>query len=70
MNKIEMAIELLTMAREEQKRMERMDKELKEAEWDWEKRCKIMNRYSPTPKRQVINDYLKMARRLIVEAYV
>lgn len=37
MNKIEMAIELLQIAREEQKRMDWMNKELSEADqkWDW-----------------------------------
>ena len=72
MNKIEMAIELLQMAREEQKNMDRMNKELLEAKqkWDWEKESEIRRRYSPIPKRSVINDCLKMARRLIHDAYV
>ena len=69
MDKLEMAMELIRRAQEEKRRMEAMRKELNAVGWDWAKRNEIAARYSPTPARAFINDSLKMARRLLVEAY-
>lgn len=69
MDKLEMAMELIRRAQEEKRRMEAMRKELNAVGWDWAKRNEIAARYSPTPTRAFINDSLKMARRLLVEAY-
>ena len=46
-----------------------MRKELNAVGWDWAKRNEITARYSPIPARAFINDSLKMARRMLVEAY-
>lgn len=69
MDKLEMAMELIRRAHDDQKRMEAMNKELEKVGWDWPKRFEIEKKYYPIPRKAVINDSLKMARRLLVEAY-
>lgn len=70
MDKLEMAVELIRQAQNERKRLEGMNKELEKVGWKWEDRVKVYEKYSPTPHKSVINDSLKMARRLIMEEYI
>ena len=69
MDNLEMAMILIRRAQEEKRRMEAMRKEMNAVGWDWAKRNEIAARYSPTPTRAYINDSIKMARRLLLEAY-
>lgn len=70
MDKLELAMELIRRVQNDQKRMEAMNKELEKAGGGWAKRIEIEKKYYPIPRKTVINNSLKMARRLISEAYV
>lgn len=74
MNKLEIALELVRRANEERKRLDAYNKELSKfyasGSRSWEDRNKIEAKYYPTPRKSVINDSLRMARRLLIEEYV
>ena len=73
MDRLDMAIALIQEAKEERKRLEAMNKEIDKIGLGvdyWDKRMEIENRYSPTPHKSVINDNLKMARRILIGEYM
>lgn len=74
MDKLDMALELVKRAQQERKRLEAYNKELRAfyagGSRSWEERSKIEIKYCPTPRKSVINDSLKMARRILIEEYV
>lgn len=69
MNHFDMALALIQEAKEEKKRLENFNKEYSKAD-DWDQISKVYDKYSPVPKKSIINDNLKMARRLLIGEYV
>lgn len=75
MDGLSIAIDLLIEARDEKARLEEYNKEIKdvykiEDNMDrWNEQFRINNKYNPIPKRQVIKDNIKMARRLLLKEY-
>lgn len=79
MDRLDMAIALIQEAKEEKERLVNYEKEYAEA-WKldreitdgdrWKNRNKVFNKYPRTPKKSVVNDNLKMARRLLVDEYM
>lgn len=69
MDRLDMALELIREAQEEKKRLEAFNNEYAKAS-GWEEISKLYDKYSPTPKKSVINDNLKMARRIIIGEYM
>ena len=77
MDKLEVAVELIRRAQQERKRPDAYTKEIERLRSNppggrayWDERSKIELKYSPTPRKSVINDSLRMARRLLIEEYV
>lgn len=74
MDKLEIAIELIRRAQQERKRLDAYNKELEKyyasGSRSWEERSKIELKYSPTPRKSIVNDSLRMARRMLAEEYV
>lgn len=75
MDRLDMALALIQEAKEEKTRLEAFNKALKEIPpYDdpdhWKAWRQVYDRFSPTPKKSVINDNLKMARRILVGEYV
>lgn len=74
MDYLKTAIALIQEADEEKKRLEDMEKAISKIKPDtperWRKIYEIQTRYSPTPRKSVINDNLKTARRLLARAYM
>lgn len=74
MDRLDMAIELIREAKRERKRIEDMDREIKaireiSGSDYWRERCAIEAKYSPLPHKSVINDNLKIARRILLGEY-
>ena len=73
MDRLDMAIALIQEAKEERKRLEAMKKEIAKIPRGsdyWNMRYDIERRYTPTPHKSVINDNLKMARRILIGEYM
>ena len=74
MDKFEMAIELIRRAQNESIRLMAFNRALDKARstpgYTWEHRYKIEQQFSPIPHKSVVNDSLKMARRLLKEEYI
>lgn len=74
MDNFEMAIALIEQARDESIRLVTFNRALNEARatpgYTWEHRCKIEQQFTPIPRKSIINDSLKMARRFLKEEYV
>lgn len=74
MDKLDLALELVRIAKNERNRLDAYNKEIKafyaSGSRSWEERYRIEQRYSPTPHKSVINDSLKLARRMLAEEYV
>ena len=70
MDKLEVALELIRRAQHERKRLDSLNKELDRVGYKWVDRCEIEKKYAPLPHKSVINDSLKMARRLLKEEYI
>ena len=78
MDRLEMAIELINEVRLERDRLEDYKREYREAfekdstypGYTFKNRFEVMDKYSPLPKKSVINDYLKMARRILLGEYM
>jgi hypothetical protein len=68
------ALSLISEAEEELKRLEAMEKEIAKIKRDkpikWSEIYDVEKRYSPIPRKSVINDNIKIARRLLLRAYV
>lgn len=73
MDKLDLAITLLNEAKTEKKRLDEMtakiDK-LKNGPDYWTDRYAIEASYKPMPRKSVINDSIKMARRYLLESYM
>lgn len=69
MDNLEMAIALLQGAINERNRLQEHDEEIAKCQ-TWEEECRVYEKYKRIPKKSLINDNLKMARRLILESYM
>ncbi len=74
MDNFEMALALIKQAQNESIRLMTFNRTLDEARatpgYTWEHRMKIESQFSPIPRKSIVNDSLKMARRLLKEEYV
>lgn len=75
MDRLSMAIALIQEAQEEKKRLAEYNAALEEVppydhQYHWKALNEVYEKFSPTPKKSVINDNLKMARRLLIAEYV
>lgn len=72
MDRLDTAIALIQEAKEERKRLEAMKKEIDKIPRgsDWRAKYEIETRYKPTPRKSVVNDNLKTARRLLALEYM
>lgn len=74
MDRLEMAMALIEEAKAEKARLDKYNGEIqklfKTKGWTWQQRYEIDKRYSPVPKKSVINDNIKTARRLLLMARV
>lgn len=79
MDRLEMAISLIEEAQEERRRLIGYERAYLEAfekdtadpnKYTWENRNKVFKAYHPIPKKSVINDNLKMARRILLGEYM
>ena len=70
MDKLEIALALIRRAQHERKRLDSLNKELERVGFNLAARYEIEGRYTPLPRKSVINDSLKMARRILKEEYV
>ena len=69
MDRLDMALILIQEAKEEKDRLESFKKEYSKAS-GWDQISKVYEKYDPVPKKAIINDNLKMARRILVREYV
>ena len=73
MDRLKIAIALIQEAEAEKKRFEAMEKEIDKIPRDgfyMKRRYEIEARYSPIPRKSVVNDDLKIARRLLALEYM
>ena len=75
MDRLSMAIALIQEAQEEKKRLAEYNAAREEVppydhQYHWKALNEVYEKFSPTPKKSVINDNLKMARRLLIAEYV
>lgn len=78
MDRLEMAIELIKEAQRERDRLEEFNREYEKAlEKDvagdspsCRHRWAVEDKFSPIPKKSVINSYIKMARRILAGEYM
>ena len=73
MDRLDMAVALIQEAKEERKRLEAMEKEIDRIPRGpnyLRTRYEIEDRYSPVPRKSVVNDNLKTARRLLAREYM
>lgn len=75
MDKLNIALALIEEAKAEKKRLEEYQKEYANlpaygAPGHWEAWNKLDEKFSPVPKKSVINDNLKMARRYLRDEYI
>ena len=75
MDRLDMAIALLQEAKAEKERLAEFEDELSKVprrptcEADYEKRDRFWDKWPRIPKKSVINDNIKMARRLLLGEY-
>lgn len=75
MDRLEIAIALIQEAQAEKQRLDKIDGEIKklrgleDAEY-WQKRAEIYTRFAPFPRKSIINENLKVARRLLKDEYI
>ena len=67
MDYLKTAIVLIREADEEKKRLNAMEIEKARCN-DWRERYDVEARYTPIPRKSVINDNIKTARRLLLRA--
>lgn len=77
MDRLEMVIELVQEAKREKKRLENYEKEYRNAlqndrafNLGYRTRSEVDEKYHPLPKKSVVNDNLKMARRILLGEYM
>lgn len=74
MDKLEMALMLIQDAKDEKKRLAEFEEQKKhippfsDSNY-WDAVVDLYKRFKPTPKKSIINDNLKMARRLLLAEY-
>lgn len=69
MDKLEMAIELIKEAQRERDNIKNYNTKMKMAE-SWDEMRAIWDFYDHIPKKSIVNDNLKMARRLLADEYI
>ena len=69
MNDIDVALHLIIEAKAEMERYNAYQHDLSVAK-DWKERDEVYKRYETTPTKAIVNDNLKMARRLLKKAYM
>lgn len=74
MGYLKTALSLINEAVQEKERLEAMEKEIEKLKRlkpiPWSEIYEIQARYSPIPRKSVINDNLKIARRYLLRAYL
>lgn len=79
MDRLDMALALIQEAKEEKARLEAFTAEYNRAaeidlrdpeKYSWAERRKVYNKFTPTPHKSVVNDNLKMARRILSGEYM
>lgn len=79
MNRLDMAIALIQEAKEEKVKLEAFTAEYNLAaeidlgdpeKYSYAERQKVYNKFTPTPHKSIVNDNLKMARRLLAGEYM
>lgn len=74
MDRLDLALALIQEAKQEKKRLNVMAADIAKIPDDdpdyWKKRYAIESRYSSTPHKSVVNDNLKMARRILAGEYM
>ncbi len=79
MDRLDMALALIQEAKEEKARLEAFTAEYNRAaeidlrdpeKYSWVERQKVYNKFTPTPHKSVVNDNLKMARRILAGEYM
>lgn len=75
MDRLNMAIALLEEAKKEKENLEIYNRELKKIPrygepGHWEAYDRLLTKFPRTPKKSVINDNIKMARRLLLGEYM
>ena len=75
MDRLDIAIDLIKEARTEKLRLQELDKKIKslrgldDREY-WERRSEIEAEFSPLPHKSIVNDNLKVARRILKDEYL
>ena len=75
MDRLDMAIALLQEAKREKENLEIYNRDLKKIPGygepgHWDALDQLLKRFPRTPKKSVINDNIKMARRLLLDEYM
>ena len=74
MDNLELAIALVTKAKEENDRLKNMERRLSKLSTSdpdyWKKFESIRYSYNPVPKKTSVNDYIKLARRILSNCYL
>ena len=71
MDRFDMAVGLILEAQAEKQRLEKMNAEMekvkaKNPDYGWIDLIEVEQKYSPTPRKSVVNENIKMARRLLM----
>lgn len=73
---LKIARALIDKAIDEKERLAKLNAELdklgddhKDSEY-WTRYDRVRYKYSPTPRKAAVNDYIKLARRLLLESYL
>lgn len=71
MDRLEMVISLIEEAKVERDRLIAYEKALKKIGYKWcPERYEIEKKFSPTPRKSIVNDNLKIARRILLGEYL
>ena len=74
MDKLDIALELIRRAQQERNRINALNKMLDDARkkpgYNWQVRLEIESKFGALPHKSVVNDSLKMARRILKEEYI
>lgn len=74
MDKLDIALELIQRAQKERNRLNALDKMLDAArqkpDFNWRVQVEIESKFGAMPHKSVVNDSLKMARRILKEEYI
>ena len=78
MDRLDMAIALIKEAQEEKSRLIGFERDYEKAlakdeevlGYSWKNRGEVYEAYTPIPHKSVVNDNLKMARRILAGEYI